>query len=79
LAFIKTGQQKGTKRIAVRYEGEARRWYGVAEKLLRQLVTDPNPVEFASQLLLPFTLESVRSSPDPWQTANALCPGKYHA
>lgn len=77
LAFIRTGQETPTKRIAVRCEGEAERWYPIAERLLRQLVTAPDPVEFVSELLLPFTLEAVRAAPDPWQTANALCPGKY--
>lgn len=77
LAFIRTGQETPTKRIAVRCEGEAEQWYPIAERLLRQLVTAPDPVEFVSELLLPFTLEAVRAAPDPWQTANALCPGKY--
>lgn len=77
LAFIRVGQETPTKRIAVRCEGEAQLWYPVAERLLRQLVADPDPVEFVSELLLPFTLEAVRGASDPWQTANALCPGKY--
>lgn len=77
LAFIRAGQETPTKRIAVRCEGEAKRWYPIAERLLRQLVTDPDPVEFVSELLLPFTLEAVRNSPDPWHTATELCPSKY--
>lgn len=79
LAFIRAGQETPTKRIAVPCAGEAQRWYPVAERLLRQLVTDPDPVEFVSELLLPFTLEAVRHAADPWPTANALCPGKFHA
>lgn len=77
LAFIRAGRETATKRIAVRHAGEAARWYGVAEKVLRQLVTDPDPVEFVSELLLPFTLAAVRDADDPWATANVLCPGKY--
>lgn len=77
LAFIRAGQETPTKRIAVRHEGEAARWYGIAERLLRQLVTDPDPVEFVSELLLPFTLDAVREASDPWATANDLCPGKF--
>jgi len=77
LEFIRAGQESPTKRIAVRCDGQAERWYPIAEKLLRQLVTDPQPVEFVSELLLPFTLDAVRDAADPWQTAIALCPGKF--
>lgn len=77
LTFIRAGQETPTKRIAVRCEAEAQRWYPIAEKILRQLVTAPDPVEFVSELLLPFTLDAVRSAPDPWQTARVLCPGKF--
>jgi len=79
LAFIRKDEQTGSKRVAVKYQGEAKRWYGVAEKLLRQLASDANPVEFVSQLLLPFTFDFVRDSEDPWQTVTELCPDKYHA
>ncbi|MEM9914845.1 MAG: hypothetical protein AAF911_07790 [Planctomycetota bacterium] len=77
MAFIRAGQATGTKRVEVRCEGELERWYPIAERLLRQLATDLDPVEFASELLLPFTLDAVRNAADPWQTANELCPGKY--
>ncbi|MEO0515631.1 MAG: hypothetical protein AAF086_10135, partial [Planctomycetota bacterium] len=79
LAFIRAGQETPTKRIAVRCEGDAQRWYPIAEKLLRQLVTDPEPVEFVSELLLPFTLDAVRAADDPWQVAHSWCPGKFQS
>lgn len=77
IAFIRNNSETPTKRVQVRWEGEAARWYPMAEKLLRQLVTDPEPVEFATELLMPFTLDFVRNADDPWSTVCSLCPGKY--
>ena len=77
VAFIRAGNDLTTKRIAVRWEGEAARWYPVAVRLLRQLVTDPDPVEFATELLLPFTFDIIRDADDPWNAAARLCPDKY--
>ncbi len=45
--------------------------------LLRQLVTDPNPPEFVTELLLPFTFPQIRDADDPWAMARELCPGRY--
>lgn len=77
LDFIREDRSTPTRRVAVRYAGEAARWYPVAAKVLRQLMTDPHPVEFATELLLPFTLDFVRNSDDPWGAAAALAPGRY--
>ncbi len=77
LDFIRQGRQTPTKRVQVAWDGEAARWYPVAARLLRQLVVDPTPPEFATELLLPFTLERVRAADDPWAAACELCPGKY--
>jgi malate synthase len=77
ITFIRNNSETPTKRVQVRWEGEAARWYPMAEKLLRQLVTDPEPVEFATELLMPFTLDFVRGADDPWSTVCKLCPGKY--
>ena len=77
VAFIRAGNDLTTKRIAVRWEGEAARWYPVAVRLLRQLVTDPDPVEFATELLLPFTFDIIRDADDPWNAAARLCPDQY--
>ena len=65
LAFLKAGQDSDNKRVQVAWEGEAARWYPVAEKILRRLVTDSEPVEFATELMMPFTLQLVRNSSDP--------------
>jgi len=53
------------------------KWYPIALRLLRQLAVDPKPVEFVTELLLPFTYACVRDADDPWAAAVELCPGKY--
>lgn len=60
LAFIEANQDSQTKRIQVRWQGEGARWYPVAAKILRQLVVTSEPVEFATQLMLPYTFDLVR-------------------
>lgn len=65
LAFLKKGEDSANKRVQVKWQGEAERWYPVAAEILRKLVTDPNPVEFATELLMPFTLDRVRREKEP--------------
>ena len=77
LTFIREDRQTKSKRVAVKWEGEVARWYPMAAKILRQLVITKDPPEFASELLLPFTLDSVRQADDPWRAAQELCPGRY--
>jgi malate synthase len=77
LAFIREGRQTPTKRVQVAWEGEAARWYPIAARLLRQLATADEPPEFATELLLPFTLDCVREADDAWEAVCELCPGKY--
>ena len=77
IEFIRENQITATKRVEVRWESDAAKWYPVAVRLLRQLVTSPQPVEFATELLLPFTFDLVRDSENPWEKVNKLCPGKY--
>ena len=75
--FIRRGQDTDTKRIEVQWEGEAARWYPVAVRLLRHLMTASNPPEFVTELLMPFTFEPIRSAEDPWAAAQTYCPDKY--
>ncbi|MCC6620573.1 MAG: hypothetical protein IT385_04925 [Deltaproteobacteria bacterium] len=75
--FLRRGEPTATRRPQVRWQGEAARWYPIAVRLLRQLVTSEAPPEFVSELLLPFTLEPIREADDPWEAALALCPGTY--
>ncbi len=65
LDFLRRGVNEENKRIQVAWEGEAEKWYPVAAALLSRLVIDPEPVEFATELMLPFTLDVVRAAPDP--------------
>jgi malate synthase len=74
--FIRSDRVEPTKRVQVRWQGEAGRWYPAAVLLLRQLVLDPDPPEFASELLLPFTFDCVRNAADPWTRAAQLCDGR---
>lgn len=77
ISFIQNNTQTPTKRTQIAWEGEAARWYPIAERLLRLLVTSPEPVEFATELLMPFTLDFVRNAEDPWAEVCALAPEKY--
>ncbi len=77
LDFVRAGIDTPRKRVQVRWAGEAARWYPYAGRLLRQLVTEPEPPEFVTELLLPFTFDVVREAADPWEAAMALCPGRY--
>lgn len=72
LTFIREDRRTATKRVQVRWEGDAARWYPVAARLLHQLVTDPEPVEFATELLLPFTFDMVREAADPFELVRDL-------
>ena len=72
--FIKSNQDQDNKKIQVRWEGAAAQWYPIAVQLVHQLITDPNPVEFVSELLLPFSLTKIRESEDPWATVQELHP-----
>ena len=77
VAFLQSGDERPDKRPQVRWQGEAARWYPIAVKLIRQLMTADDPPEFATELLLPFTYDRIRHAEDPWAAAVALCPGRY--
>ena len=77
VAFLRGERVDMTRRVQIRWEGDAARWYPVGLRVLRQLVLSPNPPEFVTELLLPFTFDVVRDAADPWERATALCPGHY--
>lgn len=77
MAFLKSDTQTESKRPQVRWQGEAAKWYPIAARILRQLVVEESPVEFATELMMPFTFDVVRESEDPWTVVNEVCPGKY--
>ncbi|MFZ5477554.1 MAG: hypothetical protein ACOZNI_12330 [Myxococcota bacterium] len=72
VAGLRAGEPGGGRRIQVRWEGEAARWYPVAVRILRRLVLDPDPPEFVTELLLAFTFPCVREAADPWAEAVAV-------
>ena len=72
--FIEQDIDTNSKRIQVRWRGKAAKWYPTAIDILRQLVTDPNPVEFVPELLLPFTFDSIRNAEDPFALVKQLHP-----
>ena len=49
----------------------------MAAAILHQLVTDPKPVEFATELMMPFTMEMIRDADDPMEEAQKLAPGRF--
>ena len=73
--FIKQDRATTTKRVQVKWDLHTEKWYPVAAKILHQLVTHQDPVEFATELLLPFTFDCVRNSDNPWETVLAFANG----
>lgn len=77
LSFLRTGKDAAHKRVQVAWSGSAERWYPVAATLLHRLVTDPEPVEFVTELLIPFTHGLIRDAEDPLAAIRGLAPGRY--
>lgn len=75
--FIRYNQETETKKIQVQWNKKTYKWYLVSIKILTKLMTDPNPSEFATELLLPFTFDFIRNERDPWAKAYASDPNKY--
>ena len=75
--FIRSDLSDGQKVVAVKWNDRTRAWYPVAVNLLLQLMASEKPVEFATELLLPFTLEVIRCADDPWAAARAIDGKKY--
>lgn len=75
--FIRKDLSNPDKIVQVKWTDETARWYPIAMKLMLQLMTDATPAEFATELLLPFTVLEIRQAQDPWSKACELMPGKY--
>ncbi|WP_319547787.1 hypothetical protein [Desulfogranum marinum] len=67
LQCIKKDQKGETKRVQVKWNAQTGKWYPVALRLILQMMTNSKPVEFATELLLPFTIGEIQASTDPWQ------------
>lgn len=64
--FIRKDLSNQKKIVAVKWDEKTSRWYPLAFKIMLKLMTDPRPVEFASELLMPFTIDKIRNSENAW-------------
>ena len=65
------------KPIEVRWDAITDKWYPVALFIMTKLVTDTKPVEFVTELLLPFTTSVSRDSEDPLYTMRLIDMEKF--
>lgn len=77
LTFIRKDLSDARKIVQVKWSERTAKWYPVAAKLMLKLMTAAEPPEFATELLMPFTVESIRAAADPYGEAAKLAPGKY--
>lgn len=77
LHFIRKDLSDEKKIVQVKWDERTSKWYPVAMNLMLKLMTDKTPVEFATELFLPFTTLSLRQGADPWKTALELDPTKF--
>lgn len=75
--FIRKDLSNSKKIVQVKWTEKTEKWYPIAFRIMLQLMTTKTPPEFASELLMPFTLDEIRNSNDPWHKVNELDPGKY--
>lgn len=73
--FIKSDCVEPTKRVQVKWSGDTERWYPIAIQLLKDLVLTDEPVEFATELLMPFTFPTVRAHETPYEYVHELREG----
>ena len=67
LHFIRKDLSDNKKIVQVKWDDRTAKWYPVAFNLMVKLMTDKKPCEFATELLLPFTIPSIRESNNPWE------------
>lgn len=75
--FIRKDLSDSKKIVQVKWDERTEKWYPVALNLMIRLMTDKRPVEFATELLLPFTIEAVRAASDPWAEVLKIDQQKY--
>ncbi len=75
--FIRRDLSDDKKIVQVKWDERTDKWYPVAMNLMIKLMTDHEPVEFATQLLLPFTMTDVRQATDPWNYVSNLDHEKF--
>ena len=77
LHFIRKDLSNDKKIVQVKWDDRTAKWYPVAMNLMVKLMTDKEPVEFATQLLLPFTLDTIRKSDNPWSAVVNMDSNKF--
>ena len=77
MRFIQKDFSTVKKITQVKWNERTRKWYPVAMNIMLQLMSSDKSVEFASELLLPFTLDCIRNESDPWKTMAQIEPSKY--
>ena len=75
--FIKQGLNRKTKKTQIVWDDISKKWYPVAVRCLIKLVTERDPCEFSTEILLPFTLDIVKNDKNPWKKAKLFDPEKY--
>ncbi len=74
LHFIRKDLSHSKKSVQVKWTEQTAKWYPIAFRLMIRFMTDSQPVEFVSELLLPFTVESIREADDPWALIQNIDP-----
>jgi malate synthase len=77
MLFIRKEKSDGKKIVQVKWDERSEKWYPIAFNLMIQLMTKREPVEFATELLMPFTIDSIRDDSDSWTTLSKMDPKKY--
>ena len=75
--FIRKDLSDTKKIVQVKWDDRSAKWYPIALKLMLKLMTDRTPCEFATELLMPFTVASVRNAKDPWQAVSDMDTDKF--
>lgn len=78
MEFIRHDKSDSKKIVQVKWDQHTAKWYPVARNLMVQLMTDPEPVEFATELFLPFVVDSIRNHPAPWAQVQKIDGRKFH-
>ncbi len=71
---IRNHQENQLRKIQVKWTQENHKWYEIAVQILRILVLSDQPVEFATELLLPFSFDLVRQQDRPLDFVKKDCP-----
>jgi malate synthase len=75
--FIRKDLSNKDKIVQVKWSTETEKWYPIAFRLMIQLMTAKTPVEFATELLIPFTIENVRTAANPMAELQKIDSAKY--